>query len=300
LKQKCGFAESHSLSARTAAKPQNSLTDFLCKAHRRGILFATPGAEPITKVGSGSMKKLLFLFLMVFVSQTRVAAQNPVPSPGATETIQQSQTANAGTLPTKTEGPIESATPSSQSRGPIPVKIPAGTPIEVEVAYTVSSLDMRPGELLSFRVLVPIIIDGVTVIERDALVTARVTLSKRGGHWGKSGRLVWAMEDVVAADNTRVLLDPATHSRNDVLWSLENKDKAGKSSNTQSRGGIKGTSHKTEVVTKTVIAAAIFPPLAPLALIHGFKRGENAVLPEGKRYVVAVRNEASVSVPSKN
>jgi hypothetical protein len=246
------------------------------------------------------MKKLLFLFLMVFVSQTRVAAQNPVPSPGATETIQQSQTANAGTLPTKTEGPIESATPSSQSRGPIPVKIPAGTPIEVEVAYTVSSLDMRPGELLSFRVLVPIIIDGVTVIERDALVTARVTLSKRGGHWGKSGRLVWAMEDVVAADNTRVLLDPATHSRNDVLWSLENKDKAGKSSNTQSRGGIKGTSHKTEVVTKTVIAAAIFPPLAPLALIHGFKRGENAVLPEGKRYVVAVRNEASVSVPSKN
>jgi nitrate reductase NapE component len=109
------------------------------------------------------------------------------------------------------------------------------------------------------------------------------------------------MEDVVAADNSRVLLDPATHSRNESLWSLENKDKAGKVSKTRpDPGGVNGTSHKTEVVTRTVIAAAIFPPLAPLALIHGFKRGENAVLPEGKRFVVAVRNEASVSVPAKN
>jgi len=247
------------------------------------------------------MKKLLFLFFALFVSQTKLAAQNPVPAPAARETIQQSQSANAPALPAKTEEPLEAATFSSQSRGTLPVKIPAGTPIEVEVAYTVSSLDMRPGELLSFRVLVPIIIDGFTVIERDALVTARVTLSKRGGHWGKSGRLVWAMEDVVATDNSRVLLDPATHSRNETLWSLENKDKAGKSSKTQSdQGAVKGTSHKTEVVTKTVIAAAIFPPLAPLALVHGFKRGENAVLPEGKRFVVAVRNEASVSVPAKD
>jgi nitrate reductase NapE component len=247
------------------------------------------------------MKKLLFLFFALFVSQTRLAAQNPVPAPAATETIQQSQSANAATLPAKTEEPVASASPTSQSRGTMQVRIPAGTPIDVEVAYTVSSLDMRPGELLSFRVLVPIIIEGVTVIERDALVTARVTLSKRGGHWGKSGRLVWAMEDVVAADNSRVLLDPATHSRNEELWSLENKDKAGKSSKAQTdQGVVKGTSHKTEVVTKTVIAAAIFPPLAPLALVHGFRRGENAVLPEGKRFVVAVRDEASVSVPAKD
>ena len=250
------------------------------------------------------MKKLLFLLLALFVSEAKLAAQNPAPAPPATETIQQSQSANAGLLP-KTEEPmelkVETGDLKSQSPGSRPVKIPAGTPIEVEVAYTVSSLDIRPGELLSFRVLIPIIIDGVTAIERDALVTARVTLAKRGGHWGKSGRLAWAMEDVVAADNTRILLDPATHSRNDALWSLENKGKDSKSSNTQlGQGGIKGTSHKGEVMTKTVIAAAIFPPLAPLALINGFKRGENAVLPEGKRFVVAVRNETSVFVPTKN
>ena len=116
------------------------------------------------------MKKLLFLFFALFVSQTRIVAQNQVPAPAATETIQQSQSANAATLPAKTEEPVASAGPTSQSRGTMQLKIPAGTPIDVEVAYTVSSLDIRPGELLSFRVLIPIIIDGVTAIEKDALV----------------------------------------------------------------------------------------------------------------------------------
>ncbi|HVQ40528.1 MAG TPA: hypothetical protein VMS31_23505 [Pyrinomonadaceae bacterium] len=245
------------------------------------------------------MKKLLFLFLAVFACEIRMAAQNPAPSPAATETIHQAQSANAGTLPVKSadvSAPAgDGGNPESQSPVSI-VKIPAGTPIEVEVAYTVNSLDMRPGELISFRVLIPIIIDGVTAIEKDALVTARITFSKRGGHWGKAGRLAWAMEDVVARDHTRVLLDPATRSRNDALWSLEHKDKDRKTDTQSGQGSVKGTSHKGEVTTKTIIAAAIFPPLAPLALIHGFKRGENAVLPEGKRYVVVVRNDASVSV----
>lgn len=247
------------------------------------------------------MKTFLFLFLALFVSEARLAAQSAAQVPIATETIQRSQTANAGAPPARPEELGEPTNLKSQTRDSIPIKIPAGTPIEVEVAYTVSSLDIKPGELLSFRTLIPVIIDGVTAIEKGALVTARVTLSKRGGHWGKSGRLAWAMEDVVAADNTRVLLDPATHSRNEAIWSLENKSKASKTANAQlGQGSVKGTSHKKEVVTKTVIAAAIFPPLAPLALIHGFRRGENAVLPEGKRFVVAVRNEASVSGTRKN
>lgn len=246
------------------------------------------------------MKKFLLVFLALFVSDARLAAQSSAPVPNATQTIQQPQSGNAGHLPAKAEDSAEPASLQSQAPESFPVKIPAGTPIEVEVAYTVSSLDIKPGELLSFRVLIPVMIDGVTAIEKGAVVTARVTEAKRGGHWGKSGRLAWAMEDVVASDNTRILLDPATHSRNEALWSLE-KSKDSKASNTQlGQGSVKGTSHKKEVLTKTVIHAAIFPPLAPLALIHGFRRGENAVLPEGKRFVVAVRNDASVSVPGKN
>jgi hypothetical protein len=247
------------------------------------------------------MKKFLFLFLALFACESRLAAQNVAPAPAATETIQQSQSASAGASQALAPESVEPADPKSQVGQSIPIKIPAGTPIEVEVAYTVSSLDIKPGELLSFRVLIPIIIEGATAIEKGALVTARVTLAKRGGHWGKAGRLAWSMEDVVAADNTRILLDPATHSRDEALWNLEGKGQNSKTGNPQvGQGSLKGTSHKGEVTTKTIIAAAIFPPLAPLALMNGFRRGENAVLPEGKRYVVAVRRETSISVTRKN
>ena len=171
------------------------------------------------------------------------------------------------------------------------LKIPAGTPIEVEVAYTVNSLDVKPGERISFRVLVPIVIDGVTVIERDALVTARITQAKRGGHWGKAGRLAWSMEDVVAVDNTRIPLAPESASRTDKLWSLETK-----SSNSETKmgeGRISGTSHGGEVAAHAIAAGVLFPPLA---LMGGFKRGENAVLREGRRFVVAVGKETTVKV----
>lgn len=245
------------------------------------------------------MKKIFFLLFALFVFETKLAAQATPPLPGATETIQPSQSGNGISLQAKTEELVGPVNLKSQSRDPITIKIPAGTSVEVEVAYTVSSLDVKPGELLSFRVLIPILVDGVIAIDKDALVTARVTLAKRGGHWGKAGRLAWAMEDVVAADNTRVLLDPAPHSRNERLWNLERKGKDGKDTQL-TQGSVKGTSHKKEVATRTVIAAVIFPPLAPLALMHGFRRGENAVLPEGKRFVVAVRNEASVSVTPRN
>ena len=169
------------------------------------------------------MKRFFWLLLAVLLSQSASFAQTSVAETGAAKIIQPSQTSTATTpIPAQRTGPE--------------LKIPAGTPIEVEVAYTVSSLDIKPGELLSFRVLIPVIIDGVTAIEKGALVTARVTLSKRGGHWGKAGRLAWAMEDVVAADNTRILLDPATHSRNEALWNLESKGKDSKTGNSAGPG----------------------------------------------------------------
>jgi hypothetical protein len=55
--------------------------------------------------------------------------------------------------------------------------------------------------------------------------------------------------------------------------------------------GVTGTSHGGEVATKTaVLGALMIPvfPIAPLVLMSGFRRGENAVLPGGKRFVVYV------------
>jgi hypothetical protein len=42
-----------------------------------------------------------------------------------------------------------------------------------------------------------------------------------------------------------------------------------------------------------VLLAPVFP-IAPLALMSGFKRGEDAVMPQGKRFVVFVQTETVV------
>ena len=153
--------------------------------------------------------------------------------------------------------------------------MPAGTSLDIEATYTVSSIDFRPGDYLSFRVLVPVMIDGVTLIDKGSLVTGRVVEAKRGGHWGKAGRLSWTIQDVVAIDGTRVPLQ----AQKDLPTG---------------RNGIKGTSHGGEVATGTVLFGALLFPLSPLALMSGFKRGENAVLPEGKRFLVYVQSETVV------
>jgi hypothetical protein len=219
------------------------------------------------------VKHSLLLLFAILLSQSVSFAQASPPETAAAKIIQPSQAATVEATSATTE-----------------LKIPAGTPIEVEVAYTVNSLDVKPGERISFRVLIPIMIDGVTVIERDALVTARITSAKRGGHWGKAGKLGWSMEDVVAADNTRIPLAPET-ALGDKLWSLEtqtvNKQPA------KAQGSVKGTSHVGEVATMAAVSGVLFPPLA---LLHGFKRGENAILREGRRYVVAVGRDATVKV----
>ena len=219
------------------------------------------------------MKHSLFFLFAILLSQSVLFAQTSPPETAAAKIIQPSQAA-----------PVVATSATTE------LKIPAGTPIEIEVAYTVNSLDVKPGERISFRVLVPIVVDGVTVIERDALVTARITNAKRGGHWGKAGKLVWSMEDVVAADNTRIPLAPETASGN-KLWSLETKTVNKQPVKTQ--GSVSGTSHVGQVATMAAISGVLFPPLA---LLHGFKRGENAILREGRRYVVAVGRDSTVKV----
>lgn len=222
------------------------------------------------------MRTVITLIFVVLSLVSTASAQSVAVESGAKEIIQPSQSS------------LVASTAGQSTRE---LTLTAGTPIEVEVAYTVNSLDLKPGEHISFRVLVPIVIDGVAVIEEGALVTARVTQAKRGGHWGKGGKLAWSMEDVVAVDNSRILLAPETASRNDKLWSLEKKRTA--SDTTMGQGKVKGTSHTGEVAAMTIVSGVLFPPLA---LMNGFKRGENAILREGRRFVVAVGKDATVKV----
>jgi hypothetical protein len=156
--------------------------------------------------------------------------------------------------------------PAPQSLG---MKIPDGVAIEVEAPFTVSSQDVKRGDAISFRVVNPIKVDGVVIVAAGATATARVVKASRGGHFGRAGRLAWEMQDVAAVDGTRIPL--------------------------QSGGRIVGDSKGAKVATAMVLTAALMPLFAPVALLHGFKRGENAILPAGKRFEVLTQGRVKGS-----
>jgi len=188
------------------------------------------------------VRKLTSVVLAAFLLPAISFAQSPVVETSAAKSVQPTQ-------------PISDTPKASDTSDARPERreltIPAGTALEIAAANTVRSVDMRPNDFLSFRVLVPVQVDGVTLIEKDALVTGRVVESKR----------VQPHQEL-----------PGGGER------------------------IRGISHGGEVAAKTVMLS-VFWPLAPMAVISGaFKRGEDAILPEGKRFIVYVPKESKVSV----
>jgi hypothetical protein len=156
----------------------------------------------------------------------------------------------------------------------VAVRVPQGTPVELETAYTINSQLVRAGDAVSFRVVNPVVVAGQVVIEKGATATALVTKAERGGHFGRAGRLAWMMKEVTAADGSRIPL--------------------------QFSGRTVGDSKGAKVATSMVLTGAVFWFMPPVALLHGFKRGENAVVPEGKRFEATVFGETTVNVAARH
>ena len=212
------------------------------------------------------MKRAIFLTLFCLLTAAAVRPQTAAETSGAANPIQESPAVTA---------------PSAEPQF-LEVKIPAGTALDIQATHSVSSKDVKLGDLISFRVMIPVKVGDSIVIGSNALVTGRVAKAKRAGHWGKAGKLAWTMQDVVAVDLTSVSL-------------TANPDFPG------GQQGVTGQSHGGEVATKTAVMGALLAPtivLAPLALMHGFKRGEQAVLPEGKRFVVYVQKDTIIRIPN--
>jgi hypothetical protein len=147
------------------------------------------------------------------------------------------------------------------------VTIPEGTLVEVELSDSISSNYLKVGDLVNFTVAHPVQVGGVTVIERDAGAKARITRSKKAGYWGRSGKLEWTMQEVIAVDGSRIPL--------------------------RFTSGQKGTGATGKVAAGIVVTGILFFPAAPL---WGFKKGKNAVLPARQRYTVAVHGNVNVNV----
>src|SRR5262249_41413951 len=92
----------------------------------------------------------------------------------------------------------------------------------------------------------------------------------RGAHFGKAGRLAWVMENVTAVDGTLVPV--------------------------QASGQIVGDSKAAKVATQMIVTGALIWPVAPVTLFFGFKRGENAYLPQGRRFQVVTSTEIAIKV----
>ncbi|MFL6253885.1 MAG: hypothetical protein ACJ74T_02585 [Pyrinomonadaceae bacterium] len=152
----------------------------------------------------------------------------------------------------------------------VAVRVLGGTPVELETAYTINSQLVRTGDAVSFRVVNPVVVDGQVVIEKGATATALVTKAERGGHFGRAGRIAWTMKEVTAADGSRIPV--------------------------QFSGRTVGDSKGAKVATQMVVMGALMWPIAPIVLFHGFKRGENAVVPEGKRFDATVTGATTINV----
>lgn len=171
----------------------------------------------------------------------------------------------------------KNAPPANQSSDmptkSVALKIPNGTPVDIESAFTISSQEVRAGDFISFRVVNPVVIDGLIVVAPGATATARVDKASRGAHFGRAGRLAWTLQDVTAVDGTRIPI--------------------------QSTGREVGDSHGAKVATQMIVTGALLWPIAPVMLFHGFKRGENAFLPAGKRFEVFVHGDATVKAVTR-
>ena len=162
-------------------------------------------------------------------------------------------------------GPAPIVTPATR-----PVRIPAGSVLHVEAARAVSSADVVKGSPITFIVSRRVVVNGTLAIDHGAAVNGRVIKRNSPGLFGRGGSLEFVLEDVVAVDGTRVPI--------------------------QLSKGVKGNNHTSAVAAGAIITSAIvFPYTAPVALIWGLKKGDEAVLDQGTQLTAVVKKNQEVA-----
>ena len=145
------------------------------------------------------------------------------------------------------------------------VSVPDGTEVEIQLTNNASGEELKIGDVVDFVVVNPVQLNGLTIFEKGAGGRARITTAKRAGHWGKAGKLEWAMQDLMATDGNRI---PARFTQRHIG---------------DSKGGT---------VAVAAVATTVF--LGPLGLLWGLKKGKPAIIPAGNRYSVFVHGDTKI------
>lgn len=190
---------------------------------------------------------------------TSAEAMNQLKQSGVSDAIILAMVEAPGIAKSSQAPPV--ATPATF----VEVPISDGLEFEVELARTVSGQDMKLGDIVDFIVTQPVVVNGVTIIEKGAPARAHITTAKKAGRWGKAGKLEWAMKDVLTVDGTRV---PVRFTKRTV-------------------GDSKGGTVAVAAVATTVL-------LGPLGLLWGLKKGKPAVIAAGNRYPTFIHGDTTV------
>jgi len=158
------------------------------------------------------------------------------------------------------------------------VKLPQGAAVIVETLYPISSADFKVGNTIAFAVARPVFVDDALIIPRGTIARAKVVRAKKAGNFGRGGALTFEMERIIAIDGTKipVLLSAAAEGGN--------------------RTGMLAVG-----AGAAASSALIFPYTAPVALVWGFKKGDDAVVRGSKQFAAVIKNEIEVVglVPDK-
>lgn len=199
----------------------------------------------------------------VVVAKIKSSATNFDTSPAALTELKAANVPDAVIL-AMVKGPAADA-PDADTPVDGVVNVPDGTEVEIQLTNNASGEELKIGDLVDFTVVKPVKLKGLTIFEKDAGARARITTAKRAGHWGKAGKLEWAMQDLMAVDGNRI---PARFTQRHIG---------------DSKGGT---------VAVAAVATTVF--LGPLGLLWGLKKGKPAVIAAGNRYSVFVHGDTKI------
>jgi len=200
----------------------------------------------------------------VIIAKIKVSNCSFDTSPTALQELKQANATDALIMAMMAPVAPAAAAAAPQPAG-VEMKLPDGTPLELELRSNVSSKEAQEGDIINFAVVNDVVVNGVTVIQKGAPAKARIAVAKKSGRWGRSGKLGWAMQDVLAADGTRIALR------------MEKK--------------LAGDSKGGTVATGVIVTSLVFWPAAPL---WGFKKGKEVSMPAGKRFEAFVHGDTTV------
>ena len=103
------------------------------------------------------------------------------------------------------------------------VVLKSGTSVNLELMSTINANKVKTGEVVDFRVVNDVKVDGKTVISAGSIAQGQIVRAKKNGLLGSEGELEIAVKSIKAVDGTNIYLSSnnlADEGSNKVVLSV--------------------------------------------------------------------------------